>query len=297
MVGVGRRPLLVTAFIWVLCVLWIVAGLLLGRALPERGFLTFTTPDGTLYLMDARTWLVHQMPGGERLVRQPHVARDGSRIVYVTEHENRPWLAALSLPDGEETLLNANGTMVGDQTWHDGRLFYTTFRGNARQQLWVYNPDTGTDERFTDSQFDERLGRPSPDGSLVLVVSLRSSFRLAVLLITDGETERRVFAENVSVYSADWSPDGRMIVAQISERGRHDLHLLNLDTGVQQRLTETARHESLPVFSPDGRSIAFVSGVDGRSLYVMDLESGQERRITTPEFLAGFPSWGTTAGW
>ena len=47
-----------------------------------------------------------------------------------------------------------------------------------------------------------------------------------------------------------------------------------------------------PEFSPDGRSLAYVSDVDGWwHLYVMDLDSGQHRQLTFGEAEHGAPAW------
>ncbi len=71
----------------------------------------------------------------------------------------------------------------------------------------------------------------------------------------------------------------------ISSDGRYGLYLINGDifvlsfpTATFKRLTNTPEKEKSALFSPDGTKIAFVRGTD---LYVVDIASGTEQRLTT----------------
>ena len=47
-----------------------------------------------------------------------------------------------------------------------------------------------------------------------------------------------------------------------------------------------------PVWSPDGRKIAFVSNLDGDTeIFVMDAEGDNQKRITNNESADHSPSW------
>ncbi|MEW6338114.1 MAG: DPP IV N-terminal domain-containing protein [Acidobacteriota bacterium] len=70
-----------------------------------------------------------------------------------------------------------------------------------------------------------------------------------------------------------------------------DLVLVELDRWRLRRLTRTDEKESCPSFSPDGRRVAFVRGND---LWVVDLASGRESRLTrdgSDTLLNGTLSW------
>ena len=84
-----------------------------------------------------------------------------------------------------------------------------------------------------------------------------------------------------------WSPDGRKIAFQrLLVRGEgekivgfdFDVYVINADGSGERNLTGDALSER-PIWSPDGRKIAFWSGPDGAGgVYVMNAD-GSERRL------------------
>ena len=85
-----------------------------------------------------------------------------------------------------------------------------------------------------------------------------------------------------------WSPRSDALLLTAGE----DLYLYRLAGKSLQRLTDTAAEEEAATFSPDGRKVAYVRDCD---LFVRDLESGLESRITTDgrdnEILNGKNDW------
>ncbi len=87
--------------------------------------------------------------------------------------------------------------------------------------------------------------------------------------------------------SLDVSPDGKHSVFAVTtydidqDKGETDLFLLNNETGEKRQLTFTGK-ESSPVWSPDGKKIAFVSRRhDGPGqAYVLRLDGGEAEKIT-----------------
>lgn len=70
-----------------------------------------------------------------------------------------------------------------------------------------------------------------------------------------------------------------------------DLFVLDLETSILRRLTNTEANEIAPLLSPDGRHVAFVRDND---LHSLEIASGRERRLTrdgTDDRLNGTLSW------
>jgi len=81
------------------------------------------------------------------------------------------------------------------------------------------------------------------------------------------------------------SPDGRWIAANRIEptTGDVDVWLMEVETNVFSRFTSSTSPESDPVWSPDGKHIAFVGSRDGRhSLWVKEVAGGNEELLWRP---------------
>jgi Tol biopolymer transport system component len=90
----------------------------------------------------------------------------------------------------------------------------------------------------------------------------------------------------------DVSPDGQRIVFSSADG---DLYLFHLQNRPVVRLTQTARTEQTPAFSPDGKSIVFAAdagGSKGTYLFVCSVDGQNERQLTKdPAMSDSMPSY------
>ncbi|WP_417317197.1 amidohydrolase family protein [Emcibacter sp.] len=90
--------------------------------------------------------------------------------------------------------------------------------------------------------------------------------------------------------SLDVSPDGRNIVFDLLG----DLYELKADGGKARRITSGMAFDTQPVFSPDGRRIAYVSDRSGaENLWVLDLREGEPRQVSFQDSERAYfsPQW------
>lgn len=94
------------------------------------------------------------------------------------------------------------------------------------------------------------------------------------------------------------SPDGRKVVYTVTTqdlgRAARISHIWSMDIDGQnaRQLTYGRRSETSPVFSPDGKSIAFVSARDGdANLYLMPVDGGEARQLTRISTGVSDPRW------
>lgn len=128
----------------------------------------------------------------------------------------------------------------------------TALSDNRPTHVWIVNIDTGMTRQLTTGHYDE--------------------------------------------HSIDWSPRGDEIVF-CSNRGpdpdanlNYDLYTVRVSDGTVQQLTKTAGNEMAPVWSPDGRSLAYLmtkrapttidSVAEDDHVWVLDRQSGQARELT-----------------
>jgi TolB protein len=107
----------------------------------------------------------------------------------------------------------------------------------------------------------------------------------------DGANSRRLTVSRQLNITPSWSPDARSL-AYTTYRPNPDVYVSLIYQGVLQNPTKGVGTNYLPVFSPDGKQIAFMSGRDGNTeIYVMNVDGSNLRRLTNHALSDGSPTW------
>src|SRR4051812_25683583 len=89
------------------------------------------------------------------------------------------------------------------------------------------------------------------------------------------------------IESLDLSPDGSMVAyAERGAEGDRDvtsIWIVPFAGGRSRRLTQVKANDTRPRFSPDGRTLAFLSDRDRKTaqVFLMPLDGGESRQLTT----------------
>jgi TolB protein len=185
------------------------------------------------------------------------------------------------------------------------RILFASNRDNDTE-LYSIKPDGTGATRLTNSPGIDFLGVWSPDGKRIAFMSLRDN-RLGDIYVmnADGSNVVRLTRDQGSNQEPSWSKGGNQIVftstrdtdPTSSEGDDLEVYVMNADGSGATRLTNNATREATPVFSPDGRHIAFVSsrdhpGTDKTELYLMDVDGTHVTRLTQfPDVRVQHPSW------
>jgi len=123
---------------------------------------------------------------------------------------------------------------------------------------------------------------PSPDGSRLVFVALGDLW----MRDTDGRVAQMTSGADDDKDPA-WSPDGRRIAFVSNAAGDYCVFMLDIDSRVRRRVTNTPGHAAAPVWNPTGDSIAYVQWPApnrGRlSLNVVSIEGGPGRVLVQPQ--------------
>jgi Tol biopolymer transport system component len=185
---------------------------------------------------------------------------DGSNQVRIT-HDGFSDVDPDISPDGHRIVFTSNQTGAGDND------IFLLDRRDLRD--------------LSNNPADDEWARFSANGREIVFGSNRDSgvYEIYVLNIRTGETRQLTAPPVLSRYPS-WSPDGKQIVF----RHGSDIAVARADgTGTPVPLTqETGMHfAQMPVFSPDGRYIAFMSIREGYcSVFRMDADGNNQINLT-----------------
>ncbi len=126
--------------------------------------------------------------------------------------------------------------------------------------------------------------RWSPDGTRFAFADVGGIY----VMNADGTGERRVSTGDAGM-GPSWSPDGTRLIYRSLE-GESGIDVVNADGTGQRRLTDG--EASSPAWSPDGNRIAFwASGANGSEIFVMNLDGGARRQLTSLGGFSDSPAW------
>ena len=194
------------------------------------------------------------------------VPTDGGRPRQLTNEKTHEWIPSWS-PDGE-------------------RIFYYSNRAGSRD-LWSLPADGGVPLQLTDDPRGEYYPVASPDGELLAYTANHEDTLRVWIRPIDGGDARPVGPVKTMAWNPVWSPDGRLLAFDSSEDAPGPafqdffLWMVPRDGGERKQIGSSPGRA--PCWSMDGTRVYFV----GRSeteragdLWEVDLESGEERRLT-----------------
>ena len=142
------------------------------------------------------------------------------------------------------------------------------------------------DQHFESLRFIESAGAWSPDNRrLAFVTFARGDNFLSLVDVETRQTEHIRVPGVEAIINVGWAPDGRSVVIGGQATGVSDLFLYNLDTKQVRRLMSDRYADLQPVFSPDGRTIAFMT--DRSSETNFETLNFGEKRIATIDIDTG----------
>lgn len=110
----------------------------------------------------------------------------------------------------------------------------------------------------------------------------------------DGQNQRVLTNEQGMQYNPAWSPNGNAIIYTSGKTfGTHEIWIMDKNGKNKKKLTENiGKYDILPVFSPNGKRIAFVSNREGNfDIWIMDKNGKNLQNLTKHGALDTKPSF------
>ena len=124
-------------------------------------------------------------------------------------------------PDGQYIVFTSGPAVRDASTW----------------EIRLYDRSTGATQLLTDNDVRDASPAFSPDSQRVLYVTTVGGARGLASMNLDGEDRRILYTGPGSVWSANYSPDGKFIVVTATLNGDDQLFLMDAEGGNAQQIT------------------------------------------------------------
>jgi len=255
---------------------------------------------GHSHIDESEIWLVHDVGPGRRGAPKyeavtttgarsewPMWTPDGKTLFYVSDRSGAPNLYSRAAAGGTERQLTkfTGGRLLWPSMSYDGKsiAFERDFG------IWSYDVASGSAKpvaialrgsaagavvehrTLTDGLQELEL---SPDGKKV-AFSVRG--KIFAASSRDGGNGQRVSAGGLTQQQAAWAPDSRRLAFADDREGHFHIYLYDFVSHQERRLTTGDDNDVTPVWSPDGKSLAYVHG--GGEIHVLAMGAAPADRV------------------
>ncbi len=255
-----------------------------------------------IFMMDFDGENVRPLTQDRNFALSPSWAPDGKRIIFTSYKPAvkggfvNPNLYLYDLISGQRKLLSAARGLNTGGVFHPklNKIAYT-FSVKARPEIYVLNLDNNTRIPITKTQFFSVEPSWSPDGSQLTYSSSQTGRPHIFVARADGSGARRLTFAGVYNSSPNWSPLGDKIIFSGQESYANNFNIVMVDPSGSNlvRLTQGTHSSENPVFSPDGRFVAFSSNHEGNYRINVMTAQGTKIRALSPANLGHCkqPAW------
>lgn len=186
-------------------------------------------------------------------------------------------------------------------------------KGNNGPEVWSYEFKTKKSKKISStwdieksntllSSFSEEATRELTDSEVGKLKKLFPTIKEDAAVISpfiQGETENISYPLPGFLYRVDYSTDGETITFESNRSGNVDIWTMKRDGSGMKRLTKSDGPHINPVFSPDGKKIAYSRqklntksyNEKNYNIWIADVDSGEEMMINGEEQTDWNPAW------
>lgn len=248
---------------------------------------------GSLWWIDVKSGEQSPLFADQFQYSQPRWSPDGSKIAFISNRTGSRQIFVYWIAQNKTTQISQLDSAPSDLVWSPDstQLAFTqnVKAGPAKVSRLVQLPKKPANAKWSEPAMVIDRADYQADGQGFLSSAYRQIF---ILPVSGGAARQLTFAERNHGADLTFSPDGTSLVfsANLSADFEYqprdkDLHQLNLTDLSIKPLTTQAGVEEAPVFSPDGRKLAFlwsrnekVPFTNGK-IQILDLASGRVEQV------------------
>lgn len=240
---------------------------------------------------------------------------DGKHISFFSVRDGSWSLYKMNADGTSQTRLTGNTVFESFPSWSPdgGKIAYTFWRATVYQpDIYTINADGSNTTQLTQNDASDINPAWSPDGQWIAFTSYRDAHAEVYIMKPDGSDQTRLTDSTGGNSNPIWSPDGKYI-AFISWRDEpntstcgnncnEEIYVMDADGSHQTRLTNSPGIDDHPVWSPDGKYIAFVSFRNenerdtcgdhcNSDIYLMNSNGSNQIQLTNDPNADWWPTW------
>lgn len=254
--------------------------------------------DFEIFVMNADGSSVRQLTFNTTTDEKPSWSKDGTRIAWSSGTDGSDYEIFVMNADGtDQTRITDDAALNFGPAWSpDGtRIAYHSNADGNDFEIFVMNADGSNQRQITSNAVGtDRSPTWSPDGTELIYYSDESGGRELMRVNLNTLAFTRLTDNAFYDGQPDWSLLGNGVLFGSTQFDTDfEILLMRPDGSDVVRLTEVAGIDDDPVWSPDGRQIAFESDRTGNyDIWVMNADGTNQINLTSGNFATDWsPDW------